>query len=266
MDAFSCDTAVEPAGPGRWRATVTDRWNVPAGPPNGGYLLAIVARAMAAELPFSDPLTVTGHYLRPVSPGPATIEVEVVRTGRRHATAAARMLRDGREVLRALGTFTDLARADGPRHISATPPPLPPREQCAQLVGRERPDIPPFAQRFDWATPRELLGWREGRRSGQPQIGGWIRLTDTETWDPLALLLVADAFAPAVFQLEDLPIGWVPTIELTVHVRRRPVPGWLRAWFTTDVLLDGYLNEDGIIWDDADQPVAMSRQIALAPR
>jgi hypothetical protein len=48
-----------------------------------------------------------------------------------------------------------------------------------------------------------------------------------------------------------------------VHVRARPAPGWLQARFTTDVLVDGYLNEDGAVWDSEGQLVVQSRQLGL---
>ncbi len=63
-----------------------------------------------------------------------------------------------------------------------------------------------------------------------------------------------------------LPIGWTPTVELTAHIRARPAPGWLRCAFTTNYVTNGFLEEDGVIWDQAGTLVAQSRQLALVPR
>ena len=58
-------------------------------------------------------------------------------------------------------------------------------------------------------------------------IRGWLRLADGREPDPLMLLLARDALPPVAF---DLGLsGWTPTLELTVHVRARPAPGWLRV-------------------------------------
>jgi acyl-CoA thioesterase len=58
-------------------------------------------------------------------------------------------------------------------------------------------------------------------------------------------------------------IGWVPTIELTVHVRRRPAPGWILGRFRTDDLVDGRMIETGGLWDSTGAFVADCRQIGL---
>ena len=73
---------------------------------------------------------------------------------------------------------------------------------------------------------------------------------------------MADAFPPAVFGLLG-PVGWVPTIELTVHLRRRPSPGWLLGEFWSEDLSDGRVLEDGALWDASGHLVAQSRQLAL---
>ena len=56
--------------------------------------------------------------------------------------------------------------------------------------------------------------------------------------------------------------GWVPTVELTVHVRCRPAPGPLRVSITTRNLAGGFLEEDAEVWDSAGRLVAQSRQLA----
>jgi len=94
---------------------------------------------------------------------------------------------------------------------------------------------------------------------------GWFRLRDGEPADTIALLCAADAFPPTAFNA-DFPVAWTPTIELTVHVRARPEPGWLRCTFATHFVTGGFLEEDGEIWDSTGRLVAQSRQLALVPR
>ena len=94
------------------------------------------------------------------------------------------------------------------------------------------------------------------------ETSGWIRFRDGRPPDLLALALFADAFPPSIFRLLGR-VGWVPTIELTVHFRARPAPGWVRGRFLTDDLTDGRMIETGELWDATGTLVARSRQLAL---
>lgn len=257
---FDTDTAVTAVGGGGYSAQISPRWNV-GDKPNGGYLLALALRAAAAELPLPDPFTATAHYLRAATPGPALLDVEVVRAGRTHATAEVRVLQEDAEILRVLTTFGDLAAMSGPTQIAAGPPDFPPLEECRR--GRAAlPDgsIVAIAERFDSAAPPDTMGWLRGEPTGTAHTGAWLRLVDGREPDPLMLTMIVDALPPPVFELG--AAGWVPTIELTAHVRSLPAPGWLRVWATTRFLQGGYLEEDAEVWDSDGTLVAQSRQLA----
>ena len=131
---FDVDTAVEPVAPGEYTATVTDRWDALSGP-NGGYLLAICMRALAAETPLPDPLVVSAHYLRGAKAGPATLRTEVVRTGRRTATGQVSLVQGEKETMRVLATFSDLGGPPERTVLFNRPPSLPPPEECADPMG-----------------------------------------------------------------------------------------------------------------------------------
>ena len=108
-------------------------------------------------------------------------------------------------------------------------------------------------------------GFRTGTPTGRAEIAGWFALAAEEPIDEIGLLLVADALAPAIFN-SGLPFAWVPTVELTVHIRATPAPGPLRCVFRTRFVAGGMLEEDGEIWDATGTLVAQSRQLALTPR
>jgi acyl-CoA thioesterase len=271
---FARDTAVERVADGRYRGEVDPGWAVIDGAaPNGGYLLALAARAMRDPVPHPDPVTITAHFLAPPDPGPVEVDVEVVRSGRRHSTVAARLLQDGREMVRLLGALGDLERADGLTRVDREPPDLPPVEACdrttEQTVERAAArgkNPPPILLRFDHRTPPGMMGWAEGQPTGRGEMGGWIRWSDDGEMDTLGLLAVSDAYPPAVFNSGEGSYGWVPTIELTVQVRKRPAAGWLATRFTTEAMTAGYLEEDGEVWDADGDLVVLSRQLALAAR
>jgi acyl-CoA thioesterase len=104
------------------------------------------------------------------------------------------------------------------------------------------------------------VGWPHGVRRGRAETAGWIRFSDRRPLDALSLVFFADSFPPAVFDV--VPRSWVPTLELTVHVRHRPAGEWLRGAFRTTAMAGGYLDEEGELWDEDGTLVAMSRQLA----
>lgn len=257
------DTALEPIGAGKFRAQITDRWNIGSAP-NGGYLAVIATKAIAAVLPQPDPFSVTTHYLAVAKPGPAEVITEVIRLGKGHSTAEARLVQDGRELLRTIAVFGDLGAISGPTNVTSRPPELPPIEACEH--GRPAPSAPVIGERLDVAMAPGTVSWTKGAPNEIAELGGWIRLRDGREPDPISLVFFADAFPPPVLNLSAVRTPWVPTLELTVHVRARPAPGFLRAWFKTRALIDGYLEEDGEIWDSSGALVAMSRQLARVQR
>lgn len=274
---FARDTSVAPRGDGRYSATVDPGWSVIAGAaPNGGYLMAMGARAMAHAGARPDPLSVTAHYLAPCAPGAVDVVTEVVRSGGRHATVSASMVQDGQIMVRLLGVFTDLGAATGPTAETRPPPPLPPFSECGDAMAERTSDpgasaavaadVPPIFQRFEHRMPAGLMGWARGEPTGDGAVGGYLCWADGSPMDAFGLLVVADCYPPAVFNVRGLAVGWAPTIELTVQVRARPADGWLSAWFTTESVTDGYLEEDGQVRDASGALVALSRQLALVPR
>jgi acyl-CoA thioesterase len=57
-------------------------------------------------------------------------------------------------------------------------------------------------------------------------------------------------------------VAWVPTIEFSANIRNMPTGDWLKCIFRTRFITCGLLEEDGEIWDQTDQLIAISRQIA----
>jgi acyl-CoA thioesterase len=255
---FDADTAVEPAGEHRFAARLTDRWTALGGTPNGGYMLAVALRGLAADVPFPDPLVTSAHFLRPGAIGPVEIHTEVIRTGRRVATGQARLVQDGREIVRLLATFGDLSEANGRTQPLVERPHLPPPDRTPAVLPGPMPGVS-ITEHVDYRSDRPP-GWAGGTPSGDPTVTFWMRFKDGREPDPLALTALVDAAAPAVL---DLGVQGSATMELTVHVRRRPSPGWLACHVKTRHVIGGFHEEDFDVWDESGALVAQSRQFAL---
>ncbi len=260
---FESATAVQPQGNGLYTAAIADGWDI-MGNANGGYLIALAASAMRHAAGRKDPLSITAHYLAPAPAGDVEIHTEVVKSGRRVATVASSLRRGDKEFIRVLGSFGTLQTDSALQHVTATPPDLPPFDECILREPSTGTFVPPIFDKANIRLHPDDAKFTMESGSGVAQMRGWFQFSDTASCDSLGLLFVADSFPPTFFNLFGVK-GWVPTLEYTVHVRAQPVEGPLRCVFTTRALQGGFMEEDGEMWDESGTLVAMSRQLALVP-
>lgn len=260
MHYFDQDTETRPGpAPGTRAADLSARYNIGA-VPNGGYLLALLGRALCEALDRPDPLTITAHYLAPTEPGPAQIELDAPASPRRLASGSARLVQGGSERVRALATCSDLSRHDGASWTDEAMPVCPPYAECVPAqTSMSAPT--PFYDSLAIRLHPACSDWGTGGAQAA-EVCGWLAFHDGRPPDALALLLFADAMPPPIFRVLG-PVGWVPTVELTVHLRARPAPGPVLGAFRSRHLTSGVLAEDGVLWDSAGRLVALSRQLAL---
>ncbi|WUP33158.1 thioesterase family protein [Streptomyces europaeiscabiei] len=263
---FDRDTTATRREDGVYDIDLSAGWTI-TGAVNGGYLLAVLGRALADALPHDDPFTISAHYLTASRPGPAVVRTDVVRTGRTLSTGQASLFQyddEGREVerIRVLASYGDLDSLPDDVRTTAKPPAIPPIEQCfgAEDAPAPIPGGSALTDRLLLKLDPATLGWALGAPSGNGEMRAWFGLADGRDADPFTLLLAVDALPPTAFELGVM--GWVPTVELTVHVRCRPAPGPLRVAIVTRNLAGGFLEEDAEVWDSADRLVAQSRQLA----
>jgi len=238
---------------------------------NGGFLLSLAGAALRRRLSedggHPDPFAISAYYLSPAVPGPATVRTETLRRGRSVSSGQVSIVQSdasGRVVerLRALATYGNLDGAAGDVQTTATPPDMPGPDECISAA-----EAPPgflkhasFLQRLDLRLDPSTSGWAVGKPSGRGELRGWLRLPDGREPDPIMLLLAVDALPPVAFELG--VAGWTPTLELSVHVRAKPAPGWLRIALSTRNHAGGFMDEDAEVWDSTGRLVAQSRQLA----
>lgn len=260
MSLFDEDTALETVSKDTYRGNVTERWNV--GPtPNGGYVLAMAAKAFGKSFEGREPRSLDVHFLGRAQVAPLDITVERIKEGRRFATGVAKLVQGGGELARVLATFaTPSSEEDmrGLRYVRGMPPELPPIEVAKHVVA---PDAIAIAHRLETRYAPDTGTFFEGVPSGTAEIRAYVRLDDGHEPDVWTLPLFCDALPPPILNVAFFE--WVPTLELSVHVRARPAPGWLRVSFVTRFAFDGLLETDGEVWDSEGKLVAQSRQLMV---
>ena len=257
MTLFDKDTKSVETAPGVFEATVTGNWSV-NGNPNGGYLMALLAGAMASLSGNVKTPVVTANYIARCVPGPAEIRVEEISLTKQFHRFQARLFQEGKEKVRALGTFA-LENDECVISRYETPPtPLAPRETCTPV-----PALPSYTlfDRIDVLLDPACAGWMQNRLVERSENKGWIRFKDAGPHGILPLLLVADSLPPTVMASYGM-VAWVPTIELSVNIRNLPQSRWLNCCLRTRFVTCGLLEADGEIWDEGGNLVSISRQIA----
>src|SRR5260370_24989201 len=105
-----------------------------AGTVKGGCLLALCVQAAGQVRPFPDPLAVSAHFLRRAQAGePAQLVTELLRAGRGHATGEVALEQGGQEIVRAIGTYTELD-GRGRSSVDGGPPQLPPPSEVPDVL------------------------------------------------------------------------------------------------------------------------------------
>jgi len=256
MGQFERESAVERVGENLFRGELFEGWRIGA-VPNGGYVMAVAGRALRAALPHKDPLTVSAFYLAPTVLGPIDCEVELLGSSRSTSFAEVRMRQQGQLKVKVTAAYTDLDQLSGESWSAVERPVYPAWEECPSpsQAGIE------FRQRAELRLVSGLRSLNAREPSGSGEFCGWVRHRDGSDTDTLSLLMFADAFPPPVFTLFG-PIGWVPTLELTVQVRAHPAPGPLQVRLCTRHMTRGVVEEDGEYWDSDGTLVAISRQTA----
>jgi len=226
--------------------------------PNGGYLGATIARAVAAETAGRPLRSLAVQYLRAPAAGAARIAVTVERAGRSVTFATARFEQEGRTCALAqavLATERESLRLDSLRAPEVAPP--------EEIEPAARPaEAPPFAHRFDF---RQAIGAAPFAGADEALTGGWLRFREPAELDAAALVALTDSWFPAIFAVAPAPMA-VPTLDLTVHLRA-PLPrphGWVLGLYRTGAVRDGFLDEDSTLWSREGELLAHGRQLALA--
>ncbi len=257
MHVFDQDIRIAPEGDNRYKTTVAGNWSV-NGTPDGGYLMALLARAAMAHSEKSGLSVLTANFIARSKPGPAELIVEKIGATRNFDRWQVSLVQEKAETLRSMVTLMEPSPGQAGRRYEKNAPMLAPAEACIRFG--EMPGYTLF-DNMDVLLDPGCSGWIDGDLDERSELRGWIKFTDDRPFDAPALMLIADAFPPPIFVSQGM-VAWVPTIELSVNIRNLPDSRWLKCVFRSRFLNGGMVEEDGEIWDAAGELVAISRQVA----
>ena len=246
-------------------AELPERWTMGPGFAHGGYLMSLALAAATTHSQHPDPLSMSAHFMRPGRVGKAAVAAESLKSGRQLGTVTAQILQDAKVDIATITTFSDLSQAADIAYRSAPFPDLPPPDECVSSSHAENPLVPRMVGNLDLRLTPESTSWARGVQLDSATMEGWVKFADDRPIDCLSIPMFADALPPPIFSLGAFA-PWTPTIEMTVHFRRRPETEWLVVSFTTALVGGKFFESSGTLWDDSRNLVAMSRQIQLVNR
>jgi acyl-CoA thioesterase len=262
MSGFDEQIAARPLGDGRYRVRFDPAWRVVRGP-NGGYLAAVLASAIRAEVgdDARQLRSLTVHYPRVAAEAEADVIVTVERAGRGLTTVSVRCEQEGRVVALALGA----AATPYPPSVAYADAPMPAVPAPEDVPDPEIPDAfreLPILRHYDI---RPVLGHPPLSRAPEAYAGGWIRLREERPIDAPLLIAITDSWWPSPYSVTDGLIA-APTVDLTVHLRAAlPRPhDWVLIDVRSRTAQEGFLEEDTRIFARDGTLLAQSRQLALA--
>jgi acyl-coenzyme A thioesterase PaaI-like protein len=260
MGSFDQATAVRRTGEGRYTAELDAEYGFEQAL-NGGYLMAVLARAALDASGRPHPISTAVSFMKVARPGPADVHVDSRRSGRTAHVSRVTLVQNDEAIVEALITTGALDGAARPLY-SAEAGELPPLADCVTFGEKEEEG---FAAQVELMYDKTAMGWLDGRPSGRPEMRAYFRLRD-EAYVPdgVLLALAVDSLPPVV--LNTGAYGWSPTVELTWHMRAVPAAGRLALHGHGRLVSDGWFDEEVEVWDSAGRLVAQSRQLARAGR
>ncbi|MFI0447197.1 thioesterase family protein [Actinomadura sp. 6N118] len=260
MSRFGEATAVERVADGRYNVELDQVFGY-AEALNGGYLMAVLARAAVDASPHEHPVSTAASFLRVAKVGPAEVLVESRKTGRTAAMSRVTLVQGGEPVVDALITTGTLDSGQEPHWTGEAPPAMPSPEKCSTFDSGKGDRG--FADNVEMLFDPATMGWLDGRPSGRLEARAWLQIPGYEN-DGYALALAVDALPPVVLNVGAK--GWAPTVELTWHMRAVPQPGRLAVHGGGRLVAGGWFDEEVEVWDSAGRLVAQSRQLARVGR
>ena len=258
MHAFDQDIQLTRLDTDIFTGKISSNWLIHS-TSNGGYLMAIVTNAMLHCTEKKATPVITVNYLSRCIPGDVTLSVKKYSESAGFDRLHVRMSQNGEDKVHATGLFSVQREEYSLVRYETKAPEIHPREQSIPI-----PNISDYTiyDNIDVRLDPECSGWITGKSlSEKSELKGWIAFKEPRAFDLTAITLAADAFPPPILASQGM-IAWVPTLEFSVNIRNIPQTQWLKCIFRTRFINCGLLEEDGEIWDEKNELVAISRQIA----
>ena len=235
--------------------------------PHGGYLMALMHKALVTVLPHSCALNSNIYYLDRTDAAPAELHVEMVRSSRGSSAGQVKLIQGERLTCLFSAICSDFEFMKGHDGLKT---PLPDvmnslDEKKFKVMNYEnlkKGYTPSFIQQLDIYVYPDHAWWDRGLsvENAEARCSAYLELKGGVA-DGYVLSYLSDILPPVV-QNKYGSLGWVPTLSLTTNIRQLPTTSKLFIDGIAKDINKGYFEQDCNIWDLNANLVATSRQLA----
>lgn len=258
--ALDRSLALEHFDGGRWRGATSPDYANRVGP-YGGWIAALLIKAILDQNPGGEPLSLTVTFLGGCQDGPLDGSCRLLRRSRTNEHWTAEFAdQTGTLVAHGVVTF-GLRRPTVEIGLPPAPAPAPPPAEAPA-----RPDFggagPGFFRRYDY---RQFVG-KPFRINETAESRGWLKDADSRPLDYISLAAAADAPMPRVFLKSTSPS---PIATMTMSVYFHAAPEAMAEAGGDYILIDcsmrigrqGFHDQIATLWTASGKLLATTEQI-----
>ena len=236
--------------------------------PHGGYLMALMHKALTTVLPHSTAISSSVQYLNRIDPKPLTLEVDVLKIGKGSSSGIVKLLQDDKVCTTFTGTCSDFHHMKGFDGLKKQLPKIFSDKHMDEYVDLNYDEIskgftPSFIHQLKCCIHPDHAWWRRKNNDNyskyEARCSAYLNM-DGGLPDQYCLSFYSDILPPVVCNKYGA-LGWVPTITLTTHIRQLPTTEVIYADFKATDINKGYFEQDCNLWDLNGILVASSRQL-----
>ena len=235
--------------------------------PHGGYLLALMNKAITLVLPHPSAINSNVYYLDRTEPEPAELHVEILRTSRGSSMGQVKLIQNKKITCLYSSLCSDFEYMKGHSGLGTPMPEIihSVEQDNFKVMSYENLGLgstPSFIKQLNMSVHPDHAWWdrdisidaAEARCSAYLELKGGVA-------DTFVLSYLADILPPVV-QNKYGSLGWIPTLALTCNIRQLPQTNLLFIDGLAKDISNGYFEQDCYIWDMNGNLVATSRQLA----
>ena len=236
--------------------------------PHGGYLMAIMHKALITVLPHSTAISSSVQYLDRIDPKPISLAVEVFKSGKGSSSGIVKLIQDERICTTFIGTCSDFHHMKGFDGLEKPLPEIFNDKDKKDYIPLNYDEItkgftPTFIHQLECSIHPDQVWWRRDKDEDisnyEARCCAYLKM-EGGLPDQFCLSFYSDILPPVVCNKYGA-LGWVPTITLTTHIRQLPSTEIIFADFIATDINKGYFEQDCNLWDLNGNLVASSRQL-----